>query len=74
MTAVLNVSLIITSIMLIVLIVLQSRGAGLGGLTGGGETGSVFTARRGVERIMFNLTVVFSVIFLILAIVSVLLT
>jgi len=60
--------------MLIVLIVLQSRGAGLGGLTGGGETGSVFTARRGVERIMFNLTVVFSVIFLILAIVSVLLT
>jgi preprotein translocase subunit SecG len=58
--------------MLIVLVILQSRGAGLGGLAGGGgETGSIFTARRGVEKVMFYLTIVFSVLFFILAIISV---
>jgi preprotein translocase subunit SecG len=68
---VLDISLIITSVMLIVLVILQSRGAGLGGLTGGGDTGSVFTARRGVEKVLFYLTIVFSALFFFLAIVSV---
>jgi len=43
-------------------VILQSKGAGLGGLTGA-DTGSVFTARRGVERTLFRLTIVLSVIF-----------
>lgn len=72
METVLNISLIITSVMLIVLVVLQSRGAGLGGLTGGGETGSIFTARRGIEKVMFYLTIIFSALFFILAVTSVL--
>ncbi len=71
METVLDISLIITSIMLIVLVILQSRGAGLGGLTGGGDVGSVFTARRGIEKVMFYLTIVFSVLFFVLAIISV---
>lgn len=58
--------------MLIALVILQSRGAGLGGLSGGGsESGNVFTARRGIEKVMFNLTIVFSVLFFTLAILSV---
>jgi preprotein translocase subunit SecG len=72
-SSILDISLIITSIMLIVLVILQSRGAGLGGLTGGGDVGSVFTARRGIEKVMFYLTIIFSVLFFILAIVSVML-
>jgi preprotein translocase subunit SecG len=69
---IIDISLIITSIMLIALVILQSRGAGLGGLTGGGgESGNVFTARRGIEKVMFNLTIVFSVLFFLLAVVSV---
>lgn len=73
MNTVLDISLIITSIMLIILVILQSRGAGLGGLTGGGDVGSVFTARRGIEKVMFYLTIIFSALFFILAIVSVML-
>lgn len=63
-------ALIITSIMLIISVILQSKGAGLGGFTGG-DTGSVFTARRGVEKTLFWVTIGLSVLFFILAIVTV---
>jgi preprotein translocase subunit SecG len=58
----LDMALIIISVLLILSVILQSKGAGLGGLTGA-DTGSVFTARRGVERTLFRLTIVLSVIF-----------
>jgi preprotein translocase subunit SecG len=58
----LDIALIIISVLLILSVILQSKGAGLGGLTGA-DTGSVFTARRGVERTLFRLTIVLSVIF-----------
>jgi preprotein translocase subunit SecG len=63
----LNIALIIISVLLILSVILQSKGAGLGGLSGA-DTGSVFTARRGVERTLFRLTIVLSVIFFILVI------
>ena len=47
MTNFLNIALIITSVGLILSVILQSKGAGLGGLTGA-DTGGVFTARRGI--------------------------
>jgi preprotein translocase subunit SecG len=62
-----DIAMIITSIALIVSVILQSKGAGLGGLTGG-DTGGVFTARRGIEKVLFRVTIVLSVIFFILAI------
>ncbi len=62
MTNFLNIALIITSVGLILSIILQSKGAGLGGLTGA-DTGGVFTARRGIERILFWVTIGVSVIF-----------
>ena len=58
----LNIALIIISVLLILSVILQSKGAGLGGLSGA-DTGSVYTARRGVERTLFRLTIVLSVIF-----------
>lgn len=61
----LNIALIIISVLLIVSVIMQSKGAGLGGLTGA-DTGSVFTARRGVERTLFRLTIVLSVAFFVL--------
>ncbi len=63
----LDIALIITSIALILSVILQSKGAGLGGLTGG-DTGGIFTARRGIEKLLFRITIVLSVIFFILAI------
>jgi preprotein translocase subunit SecG len=60
-------ALIITSIALIASVILQSQGAGLGGLTGG-DAGGVFTARRGIEKVLFRVTIGLSVLFFILAI------
>jgi preprotein translocase subunit SecG len=67
----LNIAMIITSIALIASVVLQSKGAGLGGLTGSDSSG-FFTARRGVEKTLFRVTIVLSVLFFILAIAIVL--
>ena len=67
MTNFLNIALIITSVGLILSVILQSKGAGLGGLTGA-DTGGVFTARRGIERILFWVTIGLSVVFFALVI------
>ena len=69
----LYVALIITSIALVASIILQSKGAGLGGLTGA-DTGGVFTARRGIEKTLFRITIVLSVLFFILCIATVMVT
>ena len=69
----LDIAMIITSIALIAAIILQSKGAGLGGLTGG-DTGGIFTARRGVEKVLFRLTIILSFVFFFLAILSVIVT
>jgi preprotein translocase subunit SecG len=66
----LNIALIITSIALIASVILQSKGAGLGGLTGA-DTGGIFTARRGIEKTLFRITIGLSVLFAILCLASV---
>jgi preprotein translocase subunit SecG len=69
----LDIALIITSIALILSVILQSKGAGLGGLTGA-DSGSIFTARRGVEKTLFNITIILSFLFFGLAIATVMYT
>ena len=66
-------ALIITSVALIISVILQSKGAGLGGLTGA-DMGGVFTARRGIEKTLFYITIVLSVIFFLLCISTVMVT
>jgi len=63
----LDIALIITSVALIVSVVLQSKGGGLGGLAGGDAGGGMYTARRGIEKTLFNVTIGLSVLFFILA-------
>jgi preprotein translocase subunit SecG len=65
MVTYLYIALIIISVLLILSVILQSKGAGLGGLTGA-DAGSVFTARRGVERTLFWTTIILSAVFFIL--------
>jgi preprotein translocase subunit SecG len=67
----LYIAQIILGSVLIIAILLQSKDAGLGGLTGG-DSGGVFRARRGVEKALFNGTIVLSVLFFALALVTVL--
>ena len=69
-----NIIQIILSVALIAAIVLQSKGAGLGGLSGGSEGGGVFRARRGVEKLLFNITVVLAIAFFITAVINVVVT
>jgi preprotein translocase subunit SecG len=66
----LNIAQIILSVALIVAIILQSKQAGLGGLSGA-DTGGVFRARRGIERTLFQMTIGLSVAFFLVAIASV---
>lgn len=69
----LDIALIITSIALVASVVLQSKGAGLGGLTGA-DSGGIFTARRGIEKTLFYITIGLSVLFFTLAIATVMVT
>jgi len=70
---ILNVAIIIVSIALIASVLLQSKGVGLGGLAGG-DSGGVYTQRRGIEKVMFYITIALSVLFLLLALISVLIS
>lgn len=60
------ISQIIVSLILIVLVLLQERSAGLSGLFGG-EGGAFYQTRRGAEKIIFISTIVFAAIFVVLA-------
>jgi len=71
MSTYLNLALVIVSFALIALVLLQSKGAGLGGLGGGDFGGSGYHVRRGVERLVFNLTIVLSFLYFLLALLSV---
>ena len=59
---------IVLSLLLIVGVVLQQRGAGLGGAFGGDNFASTFYKRRGAEKFLFNFTIVIAVLFVATAI------
>ena len=65
--------MVLTSIALVAAVLLQSRGAGLGGLGGGDFGGGGFHVRRGIERLLFNVTIGLCVLFFVLAVVNVML-
>ncbi len=67
----LNLAMIVVSVAMVLVIILQSRGAGLGGLSGGDFGGGGYHVRRGIERLLFNLTIGLSVVFFALAMISV---
>ncbi|HVP20455.1 MAG TPA: preprotein translocase subunit SecG [Anaerolineaceae bacterium] len=68
-----DIALIVTAIALIISVILQNKGVGLGGLTGN-DSGGVFTQRRGIEKTLFYVTIGLAVLFFILVFVTVLLS
>jgi preprotein translocase subunit SecG len=64
----LNIAQIILSIALIVIVLFQVRGGGLGGIFG--QQSGVYRTRRGVEKVLFRLTIVFVVAFLAISILT----
>lgn len=55
--------ILISSVLIVILILLQQRGASLG--AGFGGSGELFTTRRGLDKSLFNTTIVFAVLFII---------
>jgi preprotein translocase subunit SecG len=64
----LYIAQIVVAVAVIVVTLLQVKGGGLGGIFGQADT--VYRTKRGVEKTLFQLTIVLIVIFIILSIVS----
>ncbi len=64
----LNVAQIILSVALTLIILLQIRGGGLGGILG--EPSTVYRTKRGIEKTLFQLTIALVALLLIVAILS----
>ena len=64
----LSVAQIVLSIALILAVLFQVRGGGLGGIFGQATT--VFRTKRGVEKTLFQLTIVLVVLFIIVSIIT----
>ena len=67
----LSVAQIVTAIALIIAILLQVRGGGLGGIFGQADT--VYRTRRGVEKTLFQLTIALVVLLVALSLIMLIL-
>ncbi|MEI7741411.1 MAG: preprotein translocase subunit SecG [bacterium] len=66
----LNIAQLIFAILMILGILLQNQGSGLGGAFGG--DGNVYRTKRGLEKTLFRATIVFSGLFFVTALLNVL--
>jgi preprotein translocase subunit SecG len=66
----LDIAQITISVVLTALVLLQVRSRGLGTAFGGDS--SIYQTRRGLERTLFNWTIVFAALFLVVAFINVL--
>jgi preprotein translocase subunit SecG len=65
----LNIAQILISVALSAVLLLQAKGSGFGAGLGG--TTSMFRTRRGIEKTLFQLTIILVVVFLLISLVSV---
>ena len=65
MDTAINIAMIIVSVLLIVLIMLQSSQSSFQG-----DSSAIHRTRRGVERTLFNMTIIVGCVFVVLAIIS----
>lgn len=64
----LQIAQIALSAVLVLVIMFQVRGGGLGGIFGQADT--VYRTRRGIERQLFQITIILVVLFIVVALVS----
>lgn len=72
MTTFVLIAQIIVSVLLVVLVVLQTQSSGAGSIFGSDT--SVYRTRRGLEKTLYQATIAVSVIFIMISLVAVLLT
>ena len=68
-STILSIANLVVAGLLVIAILLQQKGAGIGAAFGG--TTGVYTTRRGVDRILFNMTIAFSILFFAIALINV---
>ncbi|RLC92581.1 MAG: preprotein translocase subunit SecG [Chloroflexi bacterium] len=73
MSIYLNIAQIIISVALTAIILLQAKGGGMGSAFGGTDT-TIHNTRRGLERVLFNVTVGLSIAFFVITILNVIIT
>jgi len=59
-----DIAIVILAVALVASILMQVRGAGLGSVFGG--SGTVFKTKRGIERLLFNATIIIATLFAVL--------
>jgi preprotein translocase subunit SecG len=67
----LNLLQILVSTILIIVILLQVKGSGFGAALGGMSGGSVYRTKRGLERTLFQATIILTVVFIFVSFLSV---
>lgn len=67
----LNVLQIVVSVLLIVVVLLQVKGSGFGAALGGMSGGSVFRTKRGLEKTLFQATILLTIVFIFVSFLSV---
>lgn len=69
MDTAISLAMIIVSLVLILVVLLQGKGSSFSGAFGG-DSGSIYRTRRGVEKTLFQFTIAIAAVFVLLAIVS----
>jgi preprotein translocase subunit SecG len=69
MQTAISLAMIVVSIVLTLVILLQTKGSSFSGAFGG-DTSSIYRTRRGVEKTLFQFTIGIAILFVLLAIVS----
>jgi len=67
----LNILQIVVSAILVVVILLQVKGSGFGAALGGMSGGSVYRTKRGLERTLFQATIILTIVFIFVSFLSV---
>lgn len=67
----LNVLQIVVSTLLVIVVLLQVKGSGFGAALGGISGGGVYRTKRGLERTLFQATIILSVVFVLVSFLSV---
>lgn len=62
---ILNIAFIAISVLLVILILLQQQGSGLGTMFGGSGGGESYRSKRGAEKLFYNATIVLLVLFIV---------
>jgi preprotein translocase subunit SecG len=66
-----NVLQIIISSILIAAVLLQAKGSGFGAALGGMSGGSTFRTKRGLEKTLFQATIILTIVFIFISFLSV---